>query len=116
MLYYDCYCNIDKLFYNGENKNIKDTISHFGIEIIEVNNYLDTIKELTKDENGKYRFLNSSIFEIFMKLWKNGEAPSLLSDNIPFIEETNLFLSKINANFYFRRLEKKIFMDMIQVF
>jgi len=34
-----------------------------------------------------------------VKFWKNGGAVVLFSDNTPFIEETNLFLLKINANF-----------------
>ena len=112
MIYYEYSCNIDKLFYNGENKIVKDAVCHFGFEIIAVNNYLDAIKELTKDENGKcpyyaYWLLNSSsitpetnqFLEILMKFWKNGGAVVLLSDNTPFIEETNLFLLKNNANF-----------------
>jgi len=112
MLYNDISVNINKLFYNEENKTVKDAVSHFGIEIIAVNNYIDAIKELTKDENGKYPYyacwlLNSSsitpetnqFLDILVKFWKNGGAVVLFSDNTPFIEETNLFLLKINANF-----------------
>ena len=112
MVYYEYSCNIYKLFYNEENKTVKDAVSHFGIEIITVNNYVDAIKELTKDENGKCPYYacwllnNLSItpqtnqfLEILMKFWKNGGAVILLSDNTPFIVETNLFLSMINANF-----------------
>ena len=112
MLYNDISVNINKLFYNEENKTVKDAVSHFGIEIITVNNYLDAIKELTKDENGKCPYyacwlLNSSsitpetnqFLDILVKFWKNGGAVVLFSDNTPFIEETNLFLLKINANF-----------------
>ena len=53
MVYYDDTFNIDKLYKNGDNKTVKDAVSHFGIDIVSVNNYNDAIKELTKDENGK---------------------------------------------------------------
>ena len=37
--------------------------------------------------------------ELLAIFWINGGAVVLLSDNDPFIEETNLFLSMISAGF-----------------
>ena len=86
--------NIAKLFKNGENKTVKDAVSHFGLEIIAVNNYVDAIKELTKDENGKCPYyscwlINSNkienetkqFLELLLKFWKNGGAVVIFSDN-----------------------------------
>lgn len=64
------YCNINNLYENSENKIVKDEVSHFGIDIIAVNNYGNEIKEITKDENGKSPYyacwlLNSQTEKIF---------------------------------------------------
>ena len=112
MVYYEDTCNIDKLYKNGDNKTVKDAVSHFGIDIVSVNNYNDAIKELTKDENGKCPYyacwvINNNQIEdkgkLFLKLlyafWRNGGAVVLFADNEPYIEETNLFLTMINAGF-----------------
>ena len=112
MVYYEDTCNIDKLYKNGDNKTVKDAVSHFGIDIVSVNNYNDAIKELTKDENGKCPYyacwvINNYQIEdkgkLFLKLlyafWRNGGAVVLFADNEPYIEETNLFLKMINAGF-----------------
>ena len=112
MTYYEDSCNINKLFENGDNKTVKDAVSHFGIEIVAVDNYEDAIKEITKDENGKCPYyacwlLNSEkeksnlkqFLELLIKFWKNGGAVVLFSDNTPFIVETNMFLSMISAGF-----------------
>ena len=53
MVYYEESCNINKLSNNGDSKTVKEAISHYRIEIVEVNDYNSAIKELTKDENGK---------------------------------------------------------------
>lgn len=116
------------MYNNDGNKTINDAVSHFGIKIKTVNNYDDAINELTKNENGKCPYyacwlINSmdSInkkTEIFLELlitfWKKGGAVVLFSDNSPFIQETNKFLSMINAKFIMEgnyRGEKYIFGD-----
>ena len=112
MAYYENSCNIDKLYENSENKTVKEAVSHYGIDIVTVNNYNDAIKEITKEENGKCPYyacwlINSDYIQdkvkLFLQLlivfWKNGGAVVLFSDNEPFIKETNLFLSMIKAGF-----------------
>ena len=112
MVYYNDTCNTGKLYKNGDNKTVKDAVSHYGIEIVSVNNYFDAIKELTKDENGKCPYyacwvINNYQIEdkgkLFLKLlyafWRKGGAVVLFADNEPYIEETNFFLTMINAGF-----------------
>ena len=112
MIYSDILCNINNIFENNVNKTVKEAVSHFGIEIIAVNNYEDAINELTKNEKGKCPYyacwlLNNKeitentnqFLEILIKFWRNGGAVVLFSDNSPFIVETNLYLSKINIDF-----------------
>ena len=112
MTYSDIDCNINKLFNNDGYKTVNDAVTHFGIEIVAVDNYINAINELTKDENGKCPYYScwlindkkmtdetKQFLELLLKFWKNGGAVVLFSDNTPFIEETNLFLSMINANF-----------------
>ena len=104
MVYDDGTYNIDKLYKNGNNKTVKDAVSHYGIDIVSVNNYNDAIKELTKDENGKCPYyacwvINNDQIEdkgkLFLKLlyafWRKGGAVVLFADNEPYIEETNFF-------------------------
>ena len=77
-----------------------------------MDNYEDAINEITKEENGKCPYyacwiLNNpqkeektkEFLELLVIFWINGGAVVLLSDNDPFIEETNLFLSMISAGF-----------------
>ena len=112
MTYEEPSINIKALFHNGSNKTVNDAVIHYGIKLIAVNNYEDAIKELTKNENGycpyyacwllnDYQKKNKmeEFIDILIKFWKNGGAVVLFSDNEPLILETNLFLSKINANF-----------------
>jgi hypothetical protein len=112
MAYYEDSCNIYKLYENSENKTVKEAVSHYGIDIVTVNNYNDAIKEITKEENGKCSYyacwlINSNYIQDKLKLflqllivfWKNGGAVVLFSDNEPFIQETNIFLSMIKAGF-----------------
>jgi len=112
MVYYNDTCNTGKLYKNGDNKTVKDAVSHYGIEIVSVNNYFDAIKELTKDENGKCPYYACWVInnyqiedkgELFLKLlyafWRKGGAVVLFADNEPYIEETNFFLTMINAGF-----------------
>ena len=113
MTYYEDKCNIGKLYENGDNKTVKEAVEHFGITIFPVSTYEDAIKELTKNEKGKCPYyscwlINSNkeisedaenFLNILMKFWKNGGAVVLFSDNEPFIQETNRFLSMINAGF-----------------
>ena len=112
MTYFEDSCNIDKLYKNGDNKTVKEAVSHYGIDIVTVNNFSDAKNELTKEENGKCPYyacwlINSDStkenLELFLKLliifWKNGGAVVLFADNEPFTKETNLFLNMIKAGF-----------------
>ena len=95
-----------------DNKTVNDAVSHFGIELVTVNNYYDAKNEITKEENGKCPYyacwtLNSNkeqnktkeFLELLVIFWINGGAVVLLSDNDPFTIETNLFFSMISAGF-----------------
>ena len=53
MIHQEYYCNIERLFKNGDNKTVKDSAAHFGIGLVTVDNYNDAINEITKEENGK---------------------------------------------------------------
>ena len=112
MTYQGPSCNIEKLFKNEDNKTLKEAANHFGIGLVTVNNYDDAINEITKEENGKCPYyacwiINSDyersktkeFLELLAIFWINGGAVVLLSDNDPFIEETNIFLSMISAGF-----------------
>ena len=56
MNYYNDTCNIKKLYKNGNNETVKEAIEHFGVTIVTLDNYNDAIKELKKNENGKYPY------------------------------------------------------------
>ena len=112
MTLYEGACNIPKLYNNGNNKTVKEAVEHFGITIVAVNNYKDAIKELKKNDKGKCPYyacwlINNKEEKENMKeflrilhiFWKSGGAVVLFSDNVPFVLETNQFLSMINAGF-----------------
>lgn len=44
-------CNVDKFYDNGDNKTVKEAVSHYRIDIAAINNFIDAKKELTKEKN-----------------------------------------------------------------